>query len=62
MADLEQNTAAGPDGVVHQLADGGMTRCGLDATGWSREVTRLQELGLVIFCPACKAATGSPPI
>jgi hypothetical protein len=62
MADLEQNTATGPDGVVHQLADGSMTRCGLNAGRWSRAVTGLQRLGLVVFCPACKAATDSPPI
>lgn len=51
-------TAAAPDGVVHQLADSNMTRCGLPAMGWSRTVTRLQELGLVAFCADCEAAAG----
>jgi hypothetical protein len=56
MNDLEQNTATAPDGVVHQLAGATTTRCGLPATGWSRAVTWLQELGLVTFCADCKAA------
>ena len=48
------DTATAPDGVVHQLADKAATRCGLLASGWSREVTDLQRLGLVIFCPDCE--------
>ena len=46
-------TATGPDGVVHQL-DGQMTKCGKNAAGWSRAVTGLQLAGLVIFCPDCE--------
>jgi hypothetical protein len=56
MTDLDQNTATAPDGVVHQLADRATTRCGLAAGSWSRAVTDLQRLGLVVFCADCKAA------
>ena len=41
-------------GVVHGV-DGNQTLCGRSAAGWSRAVTRLQELGLVVFCPVCQA-------
>jgi DNA-directed RNA polymerase subunit RPC12/RpoP len=51
----ELMTATAPDGTVHQL-NGTRTLCGQDAAGWSRAVTRLQQMGLVIFCPDCKAA------
>ena len=57
MTDRNENTATAPDGVVHQLAgDGAMTRCGQSAAGWSRAVTDLQRLGLVVFCADCPAA------
>ena len=46
-------------GIVHKL-DGGMTKCGKDASGWSREVTALQALGLVAECKECNAATQDP--
>lgn len=54
--DANQDTAIAPGGVVHQLAgDGTMTRCGRPAAGWSRAVTDLQRLGLVVFCADCQA-------
>ena len=49
------NTATDNDGIVHQL-NGNVTLCGRDATGWSRAVTQLQSMGLVIFCEECKTA------
>lgn len=49
-------TATAPGGIVHYLAGDNTTRCGQPATGWSREVTQLQELGLVPFCKACEQA------
>ena len=56
-------TATAPDGVVHTVTRAGendqpatwVTLCGLDASSWSREVTDLQRLGLVLFCEACQA-------
>lgn len=58
MADHIGGTATEPGGVgvVHDLASRDMTICGKSAVGWSREVTRLQELGLVPFCTECKEA------
>jgi len=47
-------TATDPDtGIVHHLS-GNTTVCGMDAAGWSRAVTRAQELGLVLFCECCQ--------
>jgi hypothetical protein len=54
----DKATATNPgDGVVHRLNGDGNTMCGMSAVSWSREVTRLQELGLVVFCQDCENVT-----
>lgn len=48
------DTATSPAGVVHYVTGPPwQTLCGEDATGWSRAVTIAQNLGMVLWCPAC---------
>lgn len=55
----EPTTATDPNGVVHTLAGPDLTACGERATGWSRAVTELQQIGLILFCSKCEQESGS---
>lgn len=47
--------ATDPRGIVHKLAENGMTVCGRNTIGWSRTVTLPYLTGLYVGCEECHA-------